>query len=214
MEKKRGISGIGLVFRFGESEGFPESEVFRFWQETVGGAGCGSQPADEADQIWFTHHGTAEAWAVETAAEVEENCAACVGGWGIGVVADFDEPAVGGVCEAHPLFLEPVGFRSSGWEPHMAVVFWKAWVVHPGVPFGDADKGIIGLGWKGGISGVNGAKKENAGGCAPILFNFSAPALILAEEAVAPGESIFSEQNGNQRAGGLPSRGGAFKALE
>jgi hypothetical protein len=158
MEKERLIlgSGFGKGSGIGEAHGFPEAEILVFWEETVRRLQRGAQPAEDPEEVGFCHHGAPEAGAVRSAAEVEEDGAASSWKRRVGVVADFNEPSVGGVTETHALFFEPCGGSCTDREAHMAVVFWKRGVVDPCIVFSDAQKRIIGIRRKPGVGGIDG----------------------------------------------------------
>lgn len=176
-------------------------------KQAVGWVRGSTEPADDSEQIRFRHYGAPEAGAVRGAAEMKKNGAAGAWDWRIGIVADFDEPAVSGVAEAHALFFEPCWWNGVCREADMAIVLWEAGIIDPCIAFGDRDEWIIGSSGKRGVGGIDGAEEKNACRSTAVFFHFSSTGLVLTEQSVSPCESIFSEEDRCRNAYGFPSAG-------
>ena len=170
---------------------FPEPAVFGCREQAVGRVCRGLEPAEETDEIWFRHYGASETGPIRAALEMDEDGAPGAGKRRVGIVADFDEPAVGGIAQAHPLFFEPTRRRGAGLKTDMAVVFRECRVVHPRIAFGDGVERVVASRGKRGIGGEYSPQKKDAGGSTTVLLDFFWAVFLGAEQAAAPCESIF-----------------------
>ena len=133
----------------------------------------------------------------------------------VGIVPDFDQPAVGKIVVPHFFFCEPGRRIVRVVNRDETVVVRAGRIVDPGVRFRHLVKGEIRPGRERRIVGVNFAKAKNSGGGAAVAFFFAEPAFSLAGEAAAPGEAVFSKEDGRRFIDRLPgSVAGAFEALQ
>ena len=113
--------------------------------------------------------------------------------------AALQQPLVGEVAEAHELFFIP-GRRVFGIDDDVAVVGRVGGIVDPAVACGDL---VVGIGHaRRGFGGVaeEHADAEQSGGGAAVFFTLGGDAALAmghGEHAIAPGEAVFPEQNGD-----------------
>src|SRR5215510_10389802 len=93
--------------RGGKFPGFPPPEVFIARKEDVIGVFLLSQPADDAPNCALRHYRASRRGAIRPPLDVKENSAAGTGHGRVGIVANFDEPAMRRIVQAHLLLLKP-----------------------------------------------------------------------------------------------------------
>ena len=183
---EEGCSGL----RGGKSPGFPPPKVFIARKEDVIGVLLLSQPADDAPNCAFRHYRASCRGAIRAPLDVKENSAAGTGHGRVGIVANFDEPAMRRIVQAHLLLLKPR--RRIFWiNYHVLVVVRQGRVIDPCIRLRNCVKWIFCALRQRRIIGVDLADLENARRCALVAFGFLRTGFVCAEHTSSPGQARF-----------------------
>src|SRR4029077_4661125 len=169
-----------------ECAGVPTPKVFIARKEDVIGILLLSQPTDDAPNGALRHNRASCRRAVRPSSDVKENGAAGTGLGRIGVVTNFNEPAMRWIVKTHLLLLKPRG-RISWIDDHVLVVVRQRGVINPRIGLRDCVKRIFGPLGDGSGVGVNFSNLESARRRALIAFGFLQTGFVGAEHTSSPG---------------------------
>jgi len=116
----------------------------------------------------------------------------------IGIVANFDQPAIGKVVMPHFFLFKPPWRMRRIFDRDKSIVIGAVHVVDPSISCCDLMERVIGAGRELGVIGVNLADTENAGRRATIAFFFLQAWLPRAGKTISPSHAILAKQNGKR----------------
>ena len=162
-----------------------------------------TQPAHKPHQIRFSQRRATGRWPIHSTTNVKKDCTAIAGHWRVGIVSNFDQPAISKIAASH-FFVAIIIRRIPRVDHDMPIVIRRTRIVAPDIGFGHLMKWIVCSRWQRGIIGKNFADSENACGRSTISLMFSQARFILTNDPTPPGQPIFPEQGRNWSSIGAP----------
>jgi hypothetical protein len=144
---------------------------------------------------------------------MEENSASETGDRWVGVVADFNEPAICKIAVPHLLFFKPIR-RIRGIDYDMLVVITTVQVIDPGISWTNRMERVVGTRRKGLIICIDGTDLEYSRRRAVVAFEFLRTTALTNQRAATPGKPMFAKKYGNRRSDRLPYATGFLKTLQ
>lgn len=157
-----------------------------------------AEPPNQLNQIPLGHGRAPGCWAIHSAPDMKENRTAQPRHGRIGIMADFDQPAIGKVVMPHFLLFKPPRRMRRILDGDKPIVIGAVQVVDPSIGRCDLMERVIGAGRELGVIGVNLADTENAGRCATVAFFFLQAWFARAGETISPSHTILAKQNGKR----------------
>src|ERR1700694_4639728 len=131
---------LGCAWRI---QGLPFLFVLKRRQERVARVPGGAQPGDHSNKIAFGHGCATGRWAAYPAPNMKKDGAALPRNRWVGIVPNFNQPAISEVVMPHFLLLEPWRRVLGIFDRDEAIVIGALHIIDPRVRARDLMKGVI-----------------------------------------------------------------------
>jgi hypothetical protein len=163
-----------------------------------------AEPPNQLNQIPLCHGRAPGRWAIHPAPDMKKNRTAQPRHGRTGIVADFDQPAIGKIVMPHFFPFEPRRRMRRILDGDKPIVIGAVHIVDPSVGRCDLMERVLGAGRELGVVGVNLADTENAGRRATVAFFFLQAGFARAGKTISPSHPILAKQNGKRPGHAFP----------